>query len=221
MNLDNIIKPRVTYSVAIHDEALIITPGDANSLKEKEEAESLCYKFPEGELMIKKNNIHITANYKTILDQPLPKEILNSDIDVDDIEFVFYQGSPYIYYNEYNLLLIRVPEALFEVLDPVDKTNYFVSIIENKVYLISNSYCNRTLTAKPMKLTENTEFIVVDKEDRRNMIEKSYFKKRNIEIYLNECHLTSHEGNIILVTNKYHENLATGLAQISENEMIL
>ena len=218
----NILRPQVTYSVAIHENSLILSPGDTNNLSPEDKANSLGYRLPEnGDLEFKDNQLHILHNYKGILSKQVPEELLDSYLDVNDIEFVFYRGNPYLYHTRHELLLIRVPDELFEILDPFEDNKYATTIVDEKVYLISLSYYGRAIKGTMMKLLDQVEFIYQEDEDKSKIISKSYFKRGDKTYHLHECSLTIHEEDIILISNKYQENVVAVLAKVAKTDVCL
>ncbi len=214
----NIYRPKVNYSLAIHDAALILTPGDATNYGKEDQVSSLGYRFPEDStLTLESDRIVIGPDYKPILSQPENQEILTRQLDVHDIEFVYYQGHPYLYYTDEELLLIRVPDCLGEILDPIIKDKYVTTLIDSKVYLCTLSSLNRVVKKQEMKLEPSVELVYHENQDQNKILEASYFIKFDTNINLKECSLLRQKEHITLVTSKISAHLATTLASVPDS----
>ena len=214
-------RPLVNYSVAISDSTIILSPGDPSKTDGKTEINSLAYRFPEkGGLTLVGNRIIIEKYYQFKLDQVVKPEILGNQLDMHDIEFVFYQGLPYLYYTDYELLLIQVPECLCEILDPISD-KYFTTIIENTVYIGKISLLGRLIKKIPMKLENGVT--ISDRDDTDNNDDKymlGSFTKYNNTYHLTDCYLLPQKGYITLVTDKFDKHLCMTLASVSSDEII-
>lgn len=215
------ISPQVIYSVAIMDDTLIITPGDTSNMKVDDKLESLAYRFsPDGGLAIVNGKIHVLPTYKPILNQKLTEGLLDCFLDINDIEFAIYKMSPYLVHSASKSLLTEVPDALYEVLDPVHPNKYCTTIMEDKLMLVSLSYLGRPLKAKEMVPEEDVKFLLHKSEDPVEVLEKSHFLKNSKSVYLTDCSLVEQGDYITLITNKVHENLASTIAHLKTTEMV-
>ena len=210
-------RPLVNYSVAISDSSIIISPGDPSKTDGKTEISSLVYRFPEtGGLKLVGNLIVIDKSYQFLLDQQVNPEILGNQLDMHDIEFVFYQGSPYLYYTDYKLLLTQVPVCLCDILDPISD-KYMTTIIKNTVYICTLSVLGRLIKKMPMTLETSVTINDGDSDDKSKL---GYFTKYDNTYHLIDCYLLPHNGYITLVTDKYDKHVCMTLASIPTDDII-
>jgi len=214
-------RPLVNYSVAISDSTIILCPGDPPKTDGKTEINSLVYRFPEkGGLILAGNRILIDKSYQFTLDQVVKPEILGNQLDMHDIEFVFYQGLPYLYYTDYELLLTQVPKSLCDILDPISD-KYLTAIIKKNVYIGRLSLLGRLIKKIPMELENGVT--ISDRNDTDNNDDKSMlgsFTKYDNTYHLTDCYLLPQKGYITLVTDKFHKNVCMTLASIPTDDII-
>ena len=210
-------RPLVNYSVAISDSSIILSPGDPSKTDGKTEINSLVYRFSETcGLKLVGNLIVIDKSYQFLPDQEVKTEILGNQLDMHDIEFVFYQGSPYLYYTDYKLLLTQVPECLCDILDPISD-KYMTTIIKNTVYICTLSVLGRLIKKMPMTLETSVTINDGDSDDKSKL---GYFTKYDNTYYLTDCYLLPQNGYITLVTDKFDKNVCMTLASIPTDDII-
>ncbi len=205
--------PTTTYSLALVDSSLLITPGNQGDIAEGDEVESLRYQPPPNQgIEINDDYLTLETNYQAILDQPLPSGLINQKITVQDLEFVFYRGHPYLAYSPDKLLLIRVPDSLDMVIDPAIPHRYVTSMINEHLYICQLSGLNRVVKKAIMTLEKDVKLKVFSEQDPLKRLENSYLEKYEKRVYLKDCYLTSLEDKIFLVTDKIQDNVCCGLA---------
>ncbi len=210
--------PTATYSLALVDGSLLVTSGNQLETKEGEEVESLRYQ-PPTDLGIQMTDEYLTIDetYQAILDQTFPPGLRNQKITVQDLEFVFYRGQPYLAYSPSKLLLVRVPDSLAEVLDPSVEKKYVTTLFHHKLYICQLTSLNRIAAKSPMKLEDGVTLTFIDEKDGIKRLENSYFQKYGEKIYLRDCYLTSKDDHIIMVTEKISANFCCTLASVPHN----
>lgn len=216
----NYTSPKVTYSMTIQGNNLIISPGDIHNIDNYDEIESLAYHFgPNSHLSIVNSKIHILPTYKPILKQTIPKNLINSFLDVNDIELGMYNELLYIILSEQGLILARVSDELYKIIDPPKPNSFSTTILDNKPVIVSMSYMGRVINYKQLILDNDVLFNEYQSKNSLDILSKSYFTKYNTIIYLHDCKLMKNKDVIHLITFKINPNILSNIAHINISEI--